>query len=212
MSKYLTCLTRDARMFLESHVGGQRIAGELINSKIEDSVKLWQKKLWQKLALSILHNLHAWEKSEDRPLYFSAPKNNGNIRCSSEILDPPLGITVGFWLYKSRIYIESRGSQFSEEEREFLVHKQYLKETKQFENLKTSLDASSKPVRHRSQIPSKVKIFVWQRDCGQCVDCGSKENLEYDHIIPFAKGGSNTERNLQLLCGNCNRLKSDKIQ
>ncbi|MBF0103144.1 MAG: HNH endonuclease, partial [Desulfobacterales bacterium] len=41
--------------------------------------------------------------------------------------------------------------------------------------------------------------------------CGSRENLEYDHIIPVSKGGSNTARNIELLCEKCNREKSDKI-
>jgi hypothetical protein len=45
----------------------------------------------------------------------------------------------------------------------------------------------------------------------RCVECGFKENLEYDHIIPVSKGGSNTERNVQLLCERCNRTKRDKI-
>ncbi|MBS4073088.1 MAG: HNH endonuclease [Algoriphagus sp.] len=35
--------------------------------------------------------------------------------------------------------------------------------------------------------------------------------MEFDHVIPFSKGGSNTCRNVQLLCESCNRLKSDKI-
>jgi len=43
------------------------------------------------------------------------------------------------------------------------------------------------------------------------VQCESKEKLEYDHIIPISKGGSNTERNVQLLCEKCNREKSAKI-
>jgi 5-methylcytosine-specific restriction endonuclease McrA len=30
-------------------------------------------------------------------------------------------------------------------------------------------------------------------------------------IPPVSKGGSNTYRNLQLLCENCNREKSDNI-
>ena len=60
-------------------------------------------------------------------------------------------------------------------------------------------------------IPQNVKDKVWNRDGGKCVKCGSNKNLEFDHIIPFSKGGSNTYRNLQLLCENCNRSKSDKI-
>jgi hypothetical protein len=61
-------------------------------------------------------------------------------------------------------------------------------------------------------IPSKVKVAVWRRDQGKCVDCGSKEKLEYDHILPYSKGGSNTERNIQLMCEKCNRQKGAKIE
>jgi len=63
----------------------------------------------------------------------------------------------------------------------------------------------------RTGIPSAVKQYVWQRDGGRCVQCGSNEKLEYDHIIQVSKGGSNTERNVQLLCEHCNRTKHGKI-
>lgn len=58
-------------------------------------------------------------------------------------------------------------------------------------------------------IPQKVKDQVWNRDSGRCVLCGSTDKLEFDHLIPFTKGGSNTYRNIQLLCEKCNREKSD---
>lgn len=61
------------------------------------------------------------------------------------------------------------------------------------------------------RISQDVKDKVWRRDEGRCVECGSNENLEFDHIIPFSKGGANTYRNIQLLCESCNRSKSAKI-
>ena len=64
----------------------------------------------------------------------------------------------------------------------------------------------------RAAIPSEVRREVWRRDCGLCVKCGSRKNLEYAHVIPVSKGGSNTVRNIELLCGDCNRSKRDSIQ
>ena len=54
-------------------------------------------------------------------------------------------------------------------------------------------------------------MFVWRRDNGRCVVCGSQEKLEYDHIIPISMGGSNTERNIQLLCEKHNRSKGGNL-
>lgn len=65
--------------------------------------------------------------------------------------------------------------------------------------------------KRRETIPQDVKDKVWQRDNGMCVECGSKEKLEFDHIIPFSKGGSSTYRNVQLLCEPCNRKKHDNL-
>lgn len=64
----------------------------------------------------------------------------------------------------------------------------------------------------RETIPSAVRREVWRRDEGRCVKCGSRERLEYDHIIPVSRGGSNTARNIEMLCESCNRSKSDSIQ
>jgi HNH endonuclease/type III secretion system-like peptide-binding chaperone len=63
----------------------------------------------------------------------------------------------------------------------------------------------------RPAVPVEVRREVWTRDGGQCVDCGSRENLEYDHIIPLSKGGANTVRNIELRCESCNRRKAASI-
>jgi hypothetical protein len=63
----------------------------------------------------------------------------------------------------------------------------------------------------RESIPTEVKIAVWNRDKERCVSCSSNSNLEFDHIIPVSKGGANSVKNIQLLCRNCNRTKSNKI-
>jgi hypothetical protein len=61
------------------------------------------------------------------------------------------------------------------------------------------------------KISQEVKDKVWNRDEGKCILCGSNELIEFDHIIPFSKGGANTYRNIQILCQSCNRSKSDSI-
>jgi HNH endonuclease len=61
-------------------------------------------------------------------------------------------------------------------------------------------------------IPEHVKVAVFQRDRGQCRQCGyAGPYIEYDHIIPRSKGGQNRVENIQLLCRQCNLKKSNRI-
>lgn len=82
------------------------------------------------------------------------------------------------------------------------------KDRSKWERLERKFDGQAgSPAHKREPIPEDVRIFVWRRDQGRCVKCGGNERLEFDHVIPFSKGGSNTARNLQLLCELCNREK-----
>ena len=63
-------------------------------------------------------------------------------------------------------------------------------------------------------IPQDVRNAVWQRDQGRCIECGvggPGAYLEFDHIIPYSKGGASTTGNVQLLCRNCNLKKGDRL-
>jgi hypothetical protein len=65
--------------------------------------------------------------------------------------------------------------------------------------------------RDTRYISADARSEVWYRDGGRCVICGATEYLEFDHIIPFSKGGATSVENLQLLCRKCNSEKSDSI-
>jgi 5-methylcytosine-specific restriction endonuclease McrA len=56
-------------------------------------------------------------------------------------------------------------------------------------------------------------LEVWKRDAGKCRECGSPDELHFDHILPVAKGGTSlTAENIQLLCARHNLEKSDHIK
>jgi 5-methylcytosine-specific restriction endonuclease McrA len=54
-----------------------------------------------------------------------------------------------------------------------------------------------------------VKYPAGVKTCGQVL----KDNeIEFDHIIPVAKGGSSEEHNVRVACFDCNRSKSDAYE
>jgi len=64
----------------------------------------------------------------------------------------------------------------------------------------------------RRIIPTAIKLAVWKRDEGKCVECGADDELHFDHDLPYSKGGTSlTEANVQLLCARHNLSKSDRI-
>jgi len=65
--------------------------------------------------------------------------------------------------------------------------------------------------RRSRHISRDVRQRVWQRYSGRCAECDATSYLEFDHIVPVAKGGSNSDVNVQLLCRGCNSKKSDMI-
>lgn len=83
--------------------------------------------------------------------------------------------------------------------------------------LESKLNSGAFAKEQRSLMTKRLRDYIKKRDNYTCCICGNstyKEPnllLEIDHIIPVAKGGYTTEKNLQTLCWKCNRSKSDKI-
>ena len=114
------------------------------------------------------------------------------------------------FLYRSKFYLSE--IELSDEEFIRVLQKEVLSKKGKLKDALEKIMAEAETEEYsREPIAEDVQMFVWQRDGGKCVNCDSNENLEYDHIIPVSKGGSNTARNIQLLCQTCNRLKSNKI-
>ena len=79
---------------------------------------------------------------------------------------------------------------------------------------------------HRGDIPKRTDLGrlppynstdnrhkLYGEQEGHCAGCTThfeSRHLEIDHIISRGKGGTDHIENLQLLCGNCNRIKGDR--
>jgi hypothetical protein len=131
----------------------------------------------------------------------------------------PLGQALfpvdGCWAYRGTMVEVKGGNELSLEEIRLKIKHAVLRHDKAFERMRREIEAlenvEQTDIARRERISDSVRLFVWQRDQGKCVKCGSAEKLEFDHIIPVIKGGSNTERNVQLLCEQCNRTKGATI-
>lgn len=74
-------------------------------------------------------------------------------------------------------------------------------------------DPPTRLVERSRIISTSVKLEVWARDGGRCVNCGAADELHFDHVVPYSKGGTSLKaENIQLLCARHNLEKSAKIQ
>lgn len=78
--------------------------------------------------------------------------------------------------------------------------------------MKEPFTESSDQRRISRHIPLSVKLKVIRKDKSQCQICGKllkDEEVQFDHIIPYSKGGPSDIHNLQVVCAQCNRKKSN---
>jgi len=70
-----------------------------------------------------------------------------------------------------------------------------------------SLKTYVKPTRN----PAFTRFNVFLRDRFQCLYCGCKEDLTFDHVIPRSRGGRTTWENVVTACAGCNLMKGGRL-
>jgi hypothetical protein len=157
-------------------------------------------------------------KSVDQPMYtktnkltsngkfFEAAKKYKEGKQEAELIKVYEKIKSGIWVFSGVFKLIDAWIEQADARNVFKFKLEIVIE--QIENLEIIKD----DLIHNRMIPSSVKREVWKRDKGQCVECGSKDNLHFDHVLPFSKGGTSIlTENVQILCARHNLQKSDKI-
>jgi HNH endonuclease len=160
-----------------------------------------------------------WELSSRHVEYsgaaFLASGDYESLRLRQSVTPVNLGrisSTGQLWWYRDRFYWDDEGHT-DEDVEALILHRERRKQST-LDRARAELRDERHPggrKQSRESIPESVRHEVWRRADGRCVDCGSRERLEFDHIIPVSKGGSNTARNLELRCESCNRKKGATI-
>lgn len=139
-------------------------------------------------------------------LFYQAAQKYKNNGSELELVKVYEKIRSGIWSYNGLFKLVDAWLEDSNSRKVFKFRLELIDDPEEAVN-------NTREIDHNRIIPSAVKLEVWKRDKGRCVICGSTENLHFDHIIPYSKGGSSLiAENIQLLCAKHNLEKRDKIQ
>jgi hypothetical protein len=82
---------------------------------------------------------------------------------------------------------------------------------------KTGQPRPARPSTDPRHVPAEVRRAVVARDGGRCTfegdhghRCGTRNALQFDHIVPVAKGGQSTVDNVRLRCRAHNQLEAER--
>jgi hypothetical protein len=142
-------------------------------------------------------------------LFIDAVRRYKSGKASAEPVRVFEKIRDGIWAYNGLFALIDGWQETNDRRQVFKFRLQFLDEITQ----EPTTAAISIDLEHDRVIPSAVKVEVWKRDKGRCVECGAKDNLHFDHIIPYSQGGSSKSAdNIQILCSRHNLQKRDNIQ
>jgi 5-methylcytosine-specific restriction endonuclease McrA len=91
------------------------------------------------------------------------------------------GREIRGWIYRNLFFeIPNNRVVIDAETGALIVQHWVSKQESQVDKLRQKETVRRTP--HRQSIPESVRMYVWQRDKGQCVKCEARADLEYDHI------------------------------
>ena len=64
---------------------------------------------------------------------------------------------------------------------------------------------------HQDRSPAFTRFNVFLRDGFQCVYCGAREELTFDHVVPRSRGGRTSWENVVAACSPCNLKKGNRL-
>jgi hypothetical protein len=110
-----------------------------------------------------------------------------------------------WWWFRDRFYAEDDGLTAGDVMA--LVVERERRKRRKLDRAHAALRQDFDGTPRREPIPRAIRLAVWERDGGRCVECRSSFELQFDHAIPIALGGATSVQNLQLLCAACNQAK-----
>ena len=128
-------------------------------------------------------------------LFYDATLRYKNRRDEPELVRVYEKLHRGIWVFNG---IFKLVDAWQEENNSRKVFKFRLELTQDKSSANT-VEKQEMNLEHNRLIPPQVKLAVWKRDKGKCTKCESTDNLHFDHIIPFSRGGSSlVAENIQI--------------
>ena len=150
--------------------------------------------------------MHDKGKLSQNGLFFEAAEEFKHGEAQAELVKVYEKVRPGIWTYNGYFRLVDAWQEAAGTRKVFKFRLEVV------EGLAESR-ANDEDDEHPRMIPTPVKVEVWKRDKGRCTKCGSQQDLHFDHVIPYSKGGSSLSAdNIQLLCSKCNIAKRDRIE